>query len=206
MARRHGGVSRRSFWLGSALGLALIAGAWSATGHAWWGESVQPIDGVEWVEARRVNLDMRLVAGGDLRAVKQATIACHVEDLDDTDGTIVLSIVPNGALVKKGDELCRLDSSRYDELARLQEIEVGQARALRDQARLILENGRDQPARVPGRKGRPIDQGVRGPNRHGPVRPATPGGPPGLGRGNDGQGLSARPAPHRATDPRASRE
>ena len=140
MARRYHGVSRRSVWLGSLLALGLIAGAWTATGHAWWGESPSPIDHVEWVEVRRVDLDTKLVAGGDLRAVKQATVACQVEDLDETDGTMVLSIVPNATLVKKGDELCRLDSSAYEEMARLQAIAVNQARALADQARLILEN------------------------------------------------------------------
>ncbi len=139
MASRYDRVSRRSVWLGSSLALALIAGAWSATGHAWWREAPYPIDHIEWVEVRRVNLATKLVAGGDLRAVKQATVACQVEDLDDTDGTMILSIIPNGALVKQGDELCRLDSSPYEELARLQEIEVNQARALSDQARLILE-------------------------------------------------------------------
>ncbi len=139
MAIRNNKVSRRSAWLGSSLALALIAGAWSATGHAWWGERPSPIDDVEWVMVRRVDLGTKLVAGGDLRAVKQATVACQVEDLDDTNGTIILSIVPNGTLVKKGDELCRLDSSAYEELARYQEILVNQERALKDQARLILE-------------------------------------------------------------------
>ena len=139
MASRYHRVSRKSVWLGSSLALVLIAGAWSATGHAWWGESPHPIDGVEWVVVRRVNLDTKLVAGGDLRAVKQATVACQVEELEDTDGTMILSIIPNGTVVKKGDELCRLDSSPYEELARLQEIAVNKARALSDQARLILE-------------------------------------------------------------------
>src|SRR6185312_7176831 len=99
----------------------------------------RPTDQLEWVEVRRVDLDTKVVAGGDLRAVKQATVACEVEDLDDEDGTVILSIVPNGTLVKKGDELCRLDSSAYEDLARQQEIQVNQERALANQARLILE-------------------------------------------------------------------
>jgi HlyD family secretion protein len=132
-------VSRRTVWLGTSLALALMAGAWSATGYGWWGESPRPTDQVESVEVRRVDLDTKVVAGGDLRAVKQATVACEVEDLDDEDGTVILSIVPNGALVKKGDELCRLDSSAYEDLARQQEIQVNQERALANQARLILE-------------------------------------------------------------------
>jgi HlyD family secretion protein len=140
MARRYQGVSRRAVWIGSSLALALLAGAWSATGHAWWGESQTSTPyPFESVEVRRVDLDTKVVAGGDLRAVKQATVSCQVEDLDDEDGTIVLSIVPNGKLVKKGDELCRLDSSAYEDLARQQEILVNQQRALANQARLILE-------------------------------------------------------------------
>ena len=41
--------------------------------------------------------------------------------------------------VKKGDELCRLDSSQLEETARLEEIELNQARSTHTQARLAVE-------------------------------------------------------------------
>ena len=82
------------------------------------------------VLVQRMNLDTAIVAGGDLVPMKQAAINCEVEDLDagpdggGTAGTMILSIVPNGAIVKKGDDVCLLDSSRLIEMTRLQRIEV----------------------------------------------------------------------------------
>jgi HlyD family secretion protein len=123
------------------LAIAVIAAAGSASGLAR-RESPPPIDGIEWVVVRRVDLDTKLLAGGDLQATKQTTVACEVEDIADSDGTMILTMIDNGALVKKGDELCRLDSSQFEELARQQEIEVNQARATRLQAQLVLETAR----------------------------------------------------------------
>ncbi len=82
------------------------------------------------------------MAGGDLEATKQTVVACQVEDIADTDGTMILEMIDNGSVVKKGDVLCRLDSSRFEEMARQQEILTNQARALCLQAQLVLETAR----------------------------------------------------------------
>ncbi len=66
-------------------------------------------------------------------------MSCQVEDITDSDGTMILSLIDNGTIVKKGDELCRLDSSQFEELARQQEIAVSQARALCLGAQLEFE-------------------------------------------------------------------
>jgi HlyD family secretion protein len=102
----------------------------------------RPLEALEWVEVRRVDLDTTLLAGGDLQPAKQAAVTCQVEDLADLDGTMILSMIENGATVKKGDELCRLDSAPLEEMARQQEIAVNQARTWWLQIHLGLETAR----------------------------------------------------------------
>jgi len=133
--------SSRWVRLGLALGLAMIATAWVPFGLGR-RESPRSIDEIEWVVVRRDDLETTLLAGGDLLPARQTTVACQVEDLTDSDGTMILSLISNGAHVEKGDELCRLDSSQFEELARQQEIMVNQARALCLQAKLVLETAR----------------------------------------------------------------
>src|SRR5690349_5858390 len=108
----------------------------------------EPAVDVDRVAVRRVDLDTTLLAGGDLVAVKQTTVTCEVEDLDrgptgDGDaGTLILSIAPNGATVKKGDILCVLDSSESTELVRRAQIDVETARGDHRKAELTLETAR----------------------------------------------------------------
>ncbi len=97
------------------------------------------MESLKCVAVTREDLDTTLLAGGDLEPAKQTSITCQVEDITDSDGTMVLSVIKNGSLVKKGDELCRLDSSGIEELAREEEILVNQARALFTKASLELE-------------------------------------------------------------------
>jgi HlyD family secretion protein len=126
-------------WLRVSLGLAIAAAAWSAAARVPGWKTSTPAVALEWVEVRRGDLDTTLLAGGDLTPVKQTDVMCQVEDFTDSDGTTVLSVIANGSKVKKGDELCKLDSSLIEETARQQAIAVNQARALCLQARLSLE-------------------------------------------------------------------
>jgi HlyD family secretion protein len=142
MASRFGKVSRKAIGLGLALAMAAMVAGGSATGLAWWREAPSSTDGLDWVVVRRDDLDTSLVAGGDLEATQQTIVACQVEELADTDGTIILTLIDNGTVVKKGDVLCRLDSSQFEELARQQEILTNQERALCLQAQLVLETAR----------------------------------------------------------------
>ena len=122
-----------------------------------------PADTIDSVVVRRMDLDTALLVGGDLMPVKQTTIRCEIEDLDrGTDGggdagTLILSIVPNGATVKKGDVLCVLDSSSFAELVRLEQIEVEGA-ADRRQVELTLETARTA-VRVHGGDGPSANKG-----------------------------------------------
>ncbi len=122
-----------------ALGLASFAPA--TTGRR--SEESASDEIVNTAVVRRMDLDTTLLAGGDLVAVKQTNVECEVEDLDREDGgsagTLILSVVPEGTRVKKGDVLCVLDSSGFNERLRLEKIEVENARAAHRQAELTLE-------------------------------------------------------------------
>lgn len=106
------------------------------------------IVGIDTAIVRRRDLDTTLLAGGDLVAVKQTNVECEVEDLDRGEegggyaGTLILSVVPEGTKVKKGDVLCVLDSAGFNERLRLERIEVENARAAHRRAELTLETAR----------------------------------------------------------------
>ena len=126
-------------WLRVSFGLAVIAVAWSAAALVQGRKPPQQVGDLEWVAVRRGDLDTTLLAAGDLQPVKQTAVLCKAEDVTESEGMTIISVIDNGALVKKGDELCRLDSSEIEESARQQEIAANQARALCDEARLVLE-------------------------------------------------------------------
>ncbi len=128
------------FWMSAAP--AVMVGAWLLAADREKAGDRAPLDEIEWVEVRRADLDTTLVAGGDLQPTKETMVTCQVEDITDADGTMIVSMVDNGTPVKKGDELCRFDSSELEELARQQEILVGQARSACVQTQLQLETAR----------------------------------------------------------------
>ena len=139
MAHRFRGKSTGSVWLLLSCVVTLAVGWWpvGAVVRGW--DTPEGVESLEWVVVTREDLDTTLLAGGDLQPVKQTSITCQVEDITDSDGTMILTVIKNGSLVKKGAELCRLDSSGIEELAREEEILVNQARALYTKARLELE-------------------------------------------------------------------
>ncbi len=126
-----------SFVLVIAVFVAAVA--WSVMDLVGGHTQTSGVESFEWVEVSRRNLDTVVVAGGDLQPAKQTNVDCQVEDVTDSDGTMILSLVKNGAVVKKGDEMCRLDSSAIEELARQEEILVHKAKASHRKARLELE-------------------------------------------------------------------
>jgi HlyD family secretion protein len=142
MASRFHGQFSKSTWLLLSFAMTLTAAGWCAAALVRGWEPAPGVDSLEWVEVRRADLDTTLLAGGDLKPARQTAVTCEVEDITDSDGTMVLSLISNGALVKKGNELCRLDSSGIEELARQEEILVNQARALYTSASLELETAR----------------------------------------------------------------
>ena len=135
-------ATRRTLWwalLAIPAILLILAAAWPGERA---GRNARSAGGpveVDWVEVRRADLDTTVVAGGDLQATNEATVTCKVEDITDSDGSLILTMVENGQFVKKGEELCRLDSSELESVAKEEEIYLNQARSARVQAQLTLE-------------------------------------------------------------------
>jgi HlyD family secretion protein len=122
----------------AAAAAVVVAGGLFARGSQ--GEpSPRPIEAIEWAVATRTDLDTTIVAGGDLQAVKETIVSCQAEDLADADGFLLVELIDNGASVRKGDVLCRLDSSQLEEIARLQEIDANLARSSHTRAVMALE-------------------------------------------------------------------
>jgi multidrug resistance efflux pump len=138
MAKPSRSGKRAVCWFCAAV-LVASAAAWSVSGGSPGNRSLATLDGVEWVEARLADLDTRVLAGGELQATSESTVVCQVEDITDSGGFVILSMVENGAVVLKGDELCRLDASELEAFARDDEINLGQKKSACLQARLTLE-------------------------------------------------------------------
>ncbi len=96
---------------------------------------------------QRVDVDEEVVAPGRIASTQSTEIRCTLEKLSAaaTGGSLVngsstiLSLVLEGSIVKKGDILCELDSSAYQELVRRQKITVEQVKADHQQAVLALD-------------------------------------------------------------------
>ena len=100
--------------------------------------SPPPVVG-DWVRVRRMDLPTTLLAGGDLQPAGTTTIACEVEDTTNEGPMTLIELAEHGANVRKGDVIARIDGSRVEESVRLQEIDLGEARATHRQAELTLE-------------------------------------------------------------------
>src|SRR5215469_883481 len=93
MAHRLRECLRAPVWLRAASAFALIASAWATIGAYRRLNSPRPLDAIEWSVARRVDLDTDLLVGGDLQPLKETTVACQVEDLTDSDGVVIVSMI-----------------------------------------------------------------------------------------------------------------
>lgn len=92
---------------------------------------------------RRADLYVTLAAGGQVESERKTTIECKLESLHGAGpaggASTIIELIDDGTEVKKGDVLCRLDASQFEELVRQQEIVVQQARADHLKATLTLK-------------------------------------------------------------------
>jgi HlyD family secretion protein len=98
---------------------------------------------------RRTSLFSSLHAPGQVDSSQSTLIECELEAMVfgtssgrymRTGGASrILEIVDDGSMVKQGDILARLDSTDYDELVRVQTVEVERSRAAHRSAELDLE-------------------------------------------------------------------
>jgi len=97
---------------------------------------------------RRADLFPTLTASGLVESSKRTVIECELENiavgvsgqgLAAGGASVLLSVIPEGSIVKRGDVLAVLDSSGYEELLRLQRITLERAAADHLQAKLNVE-------------------------------------------------------------------
>jgi HlyD family secretion protein len=115
----------------AALAVAFAPVVWPATEER----------GVQTATVRRASFETVVIASGRLESTQSTEIRCTLERLSGAaqGASTILSLVPDGSMVKKGDLLCELDSADYVELVRQQTINVQQARAAFRQTELTLQ-------------------------------------------------------------------
>lgn len=136
-------------WLGRsgriAVALAFTSGVAAALALPSWQRSRAALEGLPRVAVRRTDLKSSVLTGGLVESAHQTVVSCELENLQFRSqghainvggSSIILSLVPDGTTVKKGEVLCQLDGSDYEELVRQQAIKVEEARASRLQADL----------------------------------------------------------------------
>ena len=100
---------------------------------------------------QRADLFPIRLASGHVESGKRTVIECQLENiavgvrgqrLTASGASVLLSVIPEGSVVKRGDVLAVLDSSDYEELLRLQQITAERAKADKLQADLNVEIAR----------------------------------------------------------------
>lgn len=113
-----------------------------------WQTTLSLVEKYRFAPVSRTDLAGTLTASGELRSSKRTVIECALQNitigvkgqrLEAGGASVLLDLVPEGTVVKRGDVLARLDSSDYEELLRQQQITVERSRADRYQAALNLD-------------------------------------------------------------------
>jgi len=124
-----------------------------AAGCAWlhWHNRKSPRERYITTDVRRADLFPTRIASGRLESGRRTIVECQLENiavgvrgqrLSAGGASVLLSVIPEGSVVKRGDVLAVLDSSDYEELLRLQRITLERAKADKLQAELDLQIAR----------------------------------------------------------------
>ncbi|RUL89002.1 efflux RND transporter periplasmic adaptor subunit [Tautonia sociabilis] len=147
-------TKRRIPWLA---GLLMTAGAAGAAAFllpsaSWSSDAKALLEGVARVPVVRTDLAVTVTATGEVNSASNTLIECELQQLQErsaggqrigTSGrSMIIEIIPEGSVVKKGDVLCRIDGSEYEEMIRQKIIENEQEGSELKQAELELENAR----------------------------------------------------------------
>jgi HlyD family secretion protein len=126
-------------------GLSTVALAWTSVGR----HAPRPVsERYALANVRRMDLYPALTASGRVESSKRTLIECELEDItigvkgqriSAGGASVLLSVIPEGSHVQRGDVLAVLDSSDYEELLRQQRMTVERARADHNQAQLEYE-------------------------------------------------------------------
>jgi HlyD family secretion protein len=150
MSRRR--LSRPRKWAGYAAALAAVVAIVTAV-SCWRDHLVEaakpPRERYQVVDVKRTDLFPKRTAGGHVESSKKTVIECELERISvgvrgagafsAGGASTLLSIVPDGSEVKKGDVLAVLDSADYEELTLQQRITVERVQADYRQTELTLE-------------------------------------------------------------------
>ena len=136
-------AGNRSVLLPSLLvaGIALAAvAAWSFSS-----DSASLDTTLVFYKVKRSDLPIQVTENGNLQSQTTTAVRCEVENFGrDRSGTQILSIVENGADVKKGDLLVELDSALITERLDEQELQTERSRNEQIQATVTFENQKTQ--------------------------------------------------------------
>jgi HlyD family secretion protein len=93
-------------------------------------------------------VDSSVNAPGEIQSVNNTLVECEIDRLSISTrsrslvsggASTILKIVPDGTYVKKGDLLCQLDSREYEEMVRVQRINLQQAELMKKYTELDVE-------------------------------------------------------------------
>lgn len=131
----------------------LIAAAAGFAGYRAYGkwsqrrEHAEALASLVTTEVHYLDLRPKIHAGGLVQASRQTIMRCQVErinignqvDLNPRGSTTILHLIADGSLVTRGESICKLDSSAYEEQLVQQEILVEESKSAAVQAKLDLE-------------------------------------------------------------------
>ena len=113
-----------------------------------WARAELPPDLKEIEQVQKIRFDQFVNAPGEIQSANNTVVECEIENIQVRvmgnsisagASTRILSIIPDGTRVKKGDVLCKLDSREFEEMVRLQKINVERAKADKLQAEMELD-------------------------------------------------------------------
>jgi HlyD family secretion protein len=142
-------IYRRLFFLAGIVAFtASIYGLIQSGVVSQWSRPEIPPELTDVEPVRRVRFDSYVNAPGEIQSANNTIVECEIENLtlrvqgrsiDAGKSTRILTIVPDGTKVQKGDVLCTLDSREFEEVVRLQRINVERAKSDKLQAEMELE-------------------------------------------------------------------
>lgn len=138
-------VRRLIVALGAVAMLGVLVLVWMR-----WHEPKSPAERYVITGVRRSDLFPTQVASGRVESAKRTVIDCQLENISvgvsrggprafAGGASTLLSVIPEGTTVKKGEVLAVLDSADYEELLRLQRITVERSKSDKLQAELNLD-------------------------------------------------------------------
>ena len=126
--------------LGSAALVFVLVAGWSLAFS-----DTQTNTALIFYTVKRSDLPIQVTENGSLQSQKTTELRCEVENFGrERSGTQILSIVPNGETVKKGDLLVELDSALIEDRLDEQELQTERSRNEQIQANVTYENQKTQ--------------------------------------------------------------